>query len=114
MVLRVRVVIELILSDAEVWGNFLRVMSTQASLSRASQFPSLFAVDCREDAVNSGNGRLETSGLKQCLQLFTAAAAKFQFGSILKQDDIVAVEVLLQFADSLDVDDRRAMDSQKL
>ena len=71
-------------------------------------------MNCVKDAVNGGNGWLETSGPKQFLQLLAAATAELQFGSILEQDDIVAVEVLLQFTDSFDVDDRGAMDSQEL
>ena len=64
--------------------------------------------------MNSGNGRLETSGLKQCLQLFTAAAAELQFSSVMKHYDVVAVEVLLEFSDALDINDCRAMNSEKL
>ena len=64
--------------------------------------------------MNGRNGRLEAAGFKQSLQLLATAAAELQFNSVVEHDDVVTVEVLLEFADSLDVDDCGAMDSQEL
>src|SRR6185436_21118775 len=45
--------------------------------------------------------------------MLAAAATKFQLSSVIEYDDVVAVKVLLQLANSFNVDNRRTMDSEE-
>jgi hypothetical protein len=52
-----------------------------------------------------GVARSEPAGFEEGLELFAAAAAELELRPVVQDDEVVAVEVLVEFFDAVEVDD---------